>query len=320
MARGKSTASPPTSSQIKPPSSSSLQRPPSSSTTPIISSNRPILTTSTSTSKLASKLSSKPLPQPNKSSNIAGSMKKTAPNKPSPSSSSPQTSTTKKKSLKFHELLKQADQVDSEKLKLQVKVRKEPREKQQSLRARRSPSTEAKTRDPKIATSNSRTTQTKRVEQSTAPAKLAGPSQRLASKLNYQPKPQSNPVKQKEGLAKPSAKLLEKRRAKQQYEQYSDGEDLSDFIVDDEEEELAPASGRRNNDDYDREEIWNIFNRGKRRYRDMEDDDLSDMEATGSQVFAEEQRSAARARREDEMEEEALRRHALEKKRRKTSR
>lgn len=115
-------------------------------------------------------------------------------------------------------------------------------------------------------------------------------------------------------LAQPSQKLAKKQRARQRLID-SEDEDLDDFIVDDEEEEEY-ASRKV---DYDREEIWRIINRGKRRYEHFDDDDLSDMEATGSQVFAEERKSAAQARREDEMEQETIQRHAEEKKRRRAA-
>lgn len=125
------------------------------------------------------------------------------------------------------------------------------------------------------------------------------------------------------------------------YEEYD--EDMDDFIVDDEEEGYIEvddydeedgadgyysnsrgrsrgSGGRRRSADpgYDRDEIWSMFNRGKRRVDYIEDeDDLSDMEATGADLFKEELRSSRVARQEDDAEERRLKKLAMEKAKRK---
>ncbi|KAK4050079.1 hypothetical protein OIV83_003650 [Microbotryomycetes sp. JL201] len=69
-----------------------------------------------------------------------------------------------------------------------------------------------------------------------------------------------------------------------------------------------------------RDEIWRLLGRDRSRdiQRDMfSDDDDSDMEATGADVYREEQRAARIARQEDRNEEELLRRRAEEKAKRK---
>jgi protein SPT2 len=128
-------------------------------------------------------------------------------------------------------------------------------------------------------------------------------------------------------------KLVDKRKRKAENTRRSyydeDDESLDDFIVDDDGDEEegdhygrgARSGGRRYKDEdegYDRDEIWQMFNRGKRRADFViEDEDDSDMEATGAELFREEQRSLRVAREEDEAEERELKRRAEEKKRRK---
>lgn len=124
-------------------------------------------------------------------------------------------------------------------------------------------------------------------------------------------------------FAKPSAKLQAKLDAKKKNKMalrereraaYEDQDEYeSDFVEDDEEydDQIEEDVG------YDRDEIWKMFSRGKSRrdYYD-EDDDLSDMEATGSEVMNEEMRSAKRAKLEEKAEQERERRRLEEKKKR----
>ncbi|ODQ82285.1 hypothetical protein BABINDRAFT_158910 [Babjeviella inositovora NRRL Y-12698] len=89
-----------------------------------------------------------------------------------------------------------------------------------------------------------------------------------------------------------------------------DSED--DFIVLDEDEGYAHLRDTG----YDRDEIWQIFNKGKKReYYD--DDSGDDMEATGAEVLMEESRSTRQAQEEDRREQDRERRLQDEKARRK---
>ncbi|AQZ12874.1 SPT2 (YER161C) [Zygosaccharomyces parabailii] len=94
--------------------------------------------------------------------------------------------------------------------------------------------------------------------------------------------------------------------------------DMDDFIEDDEAEEMS-ALGR--DPGYDRDEIWAMFNRGKRRsdYA-IDDDEEDDMEANEREIIEEEERARKMAKLEDKREEEWLRKHEEEKKRRKRTR
>lgn len=104
-------------------------------------------------------------------------------------------------------------------------------------------------------------------------------------------------------MRKPSAKLELKLKSRTQENEESD-DDLSSFIASDEEQ--VP------NSKYDRDEIWQMFNRKKRSYYERYDDDSDDMEATGAEIWEEEMRSKRNALDEDrrEMEEEQRRAEA----------
>lgn len=136
-------------------------------------------------------------------------------------------------------------------------------------------------------------------------------------------------------FAQPMKKLLDKRKKikdadygiemmDDEMDDFIVDDEEDNFIVDDEEEDRRSGyrGGRREDEyGYDRDEIWSMFNRGKRRSDYVDDyEDLSDMEATGADVLMEEQRSARRAREEDDEEERELKKHAMEKAKRKKSR
>ena len=118
-------------------------------------------------------------------------------------------------------------------------------------------------------------------------------------------------------VRKPSSALEQKlhsrkqtvRDSKNNYYDEEDDSDMDDFLDDDEEEE---DDGGVDNG-YDRDEIWAIFNRGRKRQQyAYDDDDSDDMEATGAEIFEEENRSKRRAELEDrrELEEEKRRAQA----------
>jgi protein SPT2 len=191
--------------------------------------------------------------------------------------------------LNFKDIMKQADNVNSEKLKLTVKVRKDqPPSKRTSREGTAKAITDSRSSSP-VTQKPSRPEVEKK---SQLPDKQAG-------KLKC-----SGPAP----FSKPMPSLLEKRRKKTAQRDEESDEDIDDFIVDDEEEE---EQLRSRDIGYDRDEIWGIFNRGKRRsHFEDQDDDLSDMEATGSQVLDEERRSAYHGKKEDEREEMELQRRA----------
>lgn len=113
----------------------------------------------------------------------------------------------------------------------------------------------------------------------------------------------------KSSIAQPGEKLrkkldsIKKKRQGEAYG-YEDEEDLDDFIEDDEEEE-----------GFNRDEIWAIFNKGKKRRNFENDYDSDDMEANEMEILEEEERATKMARLEDKQEEEWLKRHEQEKRR-----
>lgn len=80
---------------------------------------------------------------------------------------------------------------------------------------------------------------------------------------------------------------------------------MDDFIEDDEEEQ-----------GFNRDEIWAMFNKGKKR-RDFENDyESDDMEVNEMDIMEEEERATKMAKLEDKREEEWLKKHEQEKRRR----
>ena len=125
------------------------------------------------------------------------------------------------------------------------------------------------------------------------------------------------------GFAQPNRRLKEKLESRKQKSRYQDDydeedNDMDDFIEDDEDEGYHSKSKHSNGPGYDRDEIWAMFNRGKKRseydYDELEDDD---MEANEMEILEEEEMARKMARLEDKREEAWLKKHEEEKRRRK---
>ncbi|EJS43950.1 spt2p [Saccharomyces arboricola H-6] len=125
------------------------------------------------------------------------------------------------------------------------------------------------------------------------------------------------------GFAQPNRRLKEKLESRKQKSRYQDSyydedNDMDDFIEDDEDEIYHNKSKHNSDPGYDRDEIWAMFNRGKKRseydYDDLEDDN---MEANEMEILEEEETARKMARLEDKREEAWLKKHEEEKKRRK---
>ncbi|GEQ72460.1 hypothetical protein JCM33374_g6147 [Metschnikowia sp. JCM 33374] len=124
---------------------------------------------------------------------------------------------------------------------------------------------------------------------SRAPLPMRKPSSALAAKL-----------KQKPGAGSRNSRTKDVHQVDDDEDDESD--DMDSFIASEDEEELEAEP------EYDRDEIWSIFNRGKKRSHYAYDDyDSDDMEATGAEILEEESRSKRNALLEDkrEMEKEA---------------
>ncbi|CDK24170.1 unnamed protein product [Kuraishia capsulata CBS 1993] len=212
------------------------------------------------------------------------------------------------KKLKFNELMKKASKVDSQKLAMATpfkSVSPDPHDKKKER------TSTGFVNSPPISPLKSAMKPASRPPSKTAikpipkpvvqdqklqgPAPFARPSEQLSKKLQQK----------KKSSLHPSVPLKNSR-----YDDEDEDEDDDEFVVYDEEETYKEAGG------YDRDEIWSIFNRGRKRdYQDY-DDDSDDMEATGAEVLDEEERTTRAGRIEDEKERRLLEQHEAEKRRR----
>lgn len=222
---------------------------------------------------------------------------------------SPSPSKKPVKKMNFNDLMKKASKIDQSKLSVSIKPKaKSPdahptaRKYKPVSRASSAPiESNRKTPRPKenkpTASKLSFAHETKPFK-TTAPLPIRKPSSKLEEKLKHSGKKRSDNSR------------YENSRV---HGDYDEDEDSESFIVSDEDEieESAP--------DYDRDEIWAIFNKGKKRaYYDRYDDDSGDdMEATGAEIWEEEMKSKRRAELEDRRELEEQQRLAALKKARK---
>ncbi|RKP29651.1 SPT2-domain-containing protein [Metschnikowia bicuspidata] len=135
------------------------------------------------------------------------------------------------------------------------------------------------------------------------------------SSLSRAPLPIRKPSSQLEARLKKSGRIpsIVDKQGKSKtgwiHDDYGD-DDLDSFIASD--EEVQESAG------YDRDEIWSMFNRGRKyTYYNHADSDSDDMEATGTEIFAEEARSVQNAVEEDRREREEDERLAAAKRARK---
>ncbi|KAG7717698.1 hypothetical protein KL949_002972 [Ogataea haglerorum] len=138
--------------------------------------------------------------------------------------------------------------------------------------------------------------------------KFAQPSPALLEKLSKREKP--NAAKRDKQPLQRSARTdsygIEADSGAEDEDSFIEDDSLDDFVVDD------PRERRR---DYNSDEIWQLFNRGKK--RQYVDDDDDDMEATGADILEEEERALRQARLDDKREELLERRLKEEKLKRK---
>lgn len=223
----------------------------------------------------------------------AGGMGTVAPSKPA----------EKKLKMSFSELMKKASLIDQSKMSIAIKQKT------------KSPETVAPRRTPRPDDDvRRRNGDGARIGQSTRPFKSdRSRSSSARETLDTYGGGRANNRDQREPrpemraplpTRKPSEKLqaqLKSRPSARREEEESEDDDLDSFIASDEEEQQSYG-------DYDRDEIWSMFNKGRKRsyYTRYDDDDSDDMEATGAEIFEEEQMSKRRAMEEDvrEMKEE----------------
>lgn len=130
-----------------------------------------------------------------------------------------------------------------------------------------------------------------------APLPIRKPSSQLQAKLKQIGRIKSSDHGYKQVLRDKDGKQRHEYNNDDDEDEEEYDDDLDSFIASDEEiEELGP--------DYDRDEIWSMFNRGRKRtYYNHDDYDSDDMEATGAEILAEEARSKISAMEEDRREQ-----------------
>lgn len=204
----------------------------------------------------------------------------------------------KKAKVSFSQLMKKASLIDQSKMSIQFKAKTKSPEPRQE---RRKPAKEA------VARSSSDTQpRRKPLLANSAPQKAPAHDVPARPKI---PIPARRPNPQLESKLRQKKTQDPGSGGRGEQDEYDEDSDMSSFIASDEEEEDMPR-------DYDREEIWAMFNKGRRRNFDY-DDDSDDMEATGAEIFEEEARSKKRAMEEDRREMEEEQRRAELKRRRK---
>lgn len=195
----------------------------------------------------------------------------------------------KKPKMSFSELMKKASSIDQSKMSIELKAKTKTPEPRRKTPERRTP--------------EGRTPEGRALEKAARDVK-GGVSRRI-------PKPQhaSKPVAQENAarrplpMRQPSAKLqskLQQRTSRSRAtaaESEEDDSDMGSFIASDEEEQVSYGQ------DYDRDEIWSMFNRGRKRsHFEQYDSDSDDMEATGAEILEEEAFSKRLAAEDDRRE------------------
>lgn len=207
-----------------------------------------------------------------------------------PTVAPPPVSREKKPKVSFSQLMKKASLIDQSKLSIQLKNKTkspEPRPERRKVEAKARPAGHVN-RDKRPHTA---------------------PKEKPRAPPREPPSTARAPIPARRPNLKLEERLQQKKPVGQGHEDdEGDDSDLGSFIASDEEEDVPQ--------DYDRDEIWAMFNKGRTRQYNY-DSDSDDMEATGAEIFEEEARSKKRALEEDRREMEEEQRLAELKKRRK---
>lgn len=252
---------------------------------------------------------------PSKSTKPAGA---TTSNNGKPSTPVAPTTTSpgrpKPKKMNFNDLMKKASSIDQNKLSISYKAKSrspesdstksKPKAISASVKSGNLQKGTAKASDrPKShpQTPESRSSSpSSTLAQPKAPLPTRGPSEKLLQKLKGKTKNQAAGTK------------TSRRDHENEAEDYEEDDDDMDSFIASEDEEVYQQ------DDYDRDEIWALFNKGRKRsdFQQYDDYDSDDMEATGAEIFEEENKSKRRAEIEDRKElEEEMRRAELKRQR-----
>ncbi|CAI5758326.1 unnamed protein product [Candida verbasci] len=195
-----------------------------------------------------------------------------------------------KKKMSFNELMKKASTIDNSKLKVSIPHKSH------------TPEAKHKLTDKKPKSASPVKSTDKKAKSLSPTAKKDHPKPAIA-----QPLPIRQPGAKVQELLKKKKKLPHKGATS-----YDDEDEYDSFVEED--EEVFQEDG------YNKEEIWAIFNKGKKRTQFHDDYDSDDMEATGGDIFDEELKSRRIAQLEDQKEMENEKRLAELKRQRKKQR
>lgn len=217
----------------------------------------------------------------------------------------------KKPKMSFSELMKKASSIDQSKMSIDLKPKTKTPEPRRKTPDRRTPERKALDRgDPRDDGKNALLRGSAAVDRSSRPQKPLNPPKPARADTSAR-----GPLPMRQPSAKLQSQLLQRTGKGRSgvAETEEDDSDMGSFIASDEEEQVSYGQ------DYDRDEIWSMFNRGnKRSYYDRYDSDSDDMEATGAEIFEEEAISKRQAAEDDRRELlEEQRRAALKLARRK---
>lgn len=212
----------------------------------------------------------------------------------------PSSAEPKKPKMSFSELMKKASLIDQSKMSIEIKQktklpdpgRNPERRKERPAQSRPGQNRSGQNRLGLNRSGQSRPGSGGRGDLEADDNSKAGSSQVRA------PLPSRKPLeKLQQKLKRPDRQDTQGRQDRAGYNDESE-DDWSSFIASDEEEQVSHSQ------DYDRDEIWSMFNKGRKRlyYDRYDDEDSDDMEATGAEILEEEMRSKRRAVEEDKRE------------------
>lgn len=204
-----------------------------------------------------------------------------------------------KKKLSFKDVLKQASSIDKSKLEMNLRVSNQRHEK-----AHRKPSGG---NEPRSGSTKTEETHDSAWEGHSNPkqrSKLHSPRATTEAKVASKTAPGFTSAPFAQPFPELKARLEQKKRdrGKQKRSRFSAAheDDLDDFVVSEDDAETGRDPHDLGGD------IWSLYNRRPKGSYQDEYDSADEMEATGCDIFDEERRCAAQARREDVEEERKL--------------
>lgn len=204
------------------------------------------------------------------------------------------------KKLKFNDLMKKASKIDQSSLSIKLRQKTQsPDSLKTTSKSNIKPvhSSNLPQTSRSMSPPNSKSVDSRKITSNRQRDSISPQVNEPRSKAPIPIRKPSTTLQQKLKVKKPVSNSKSSRSYDNDQDSYESDEELDDFIVSDEEEVAEPVV------DYDRDEIWAMFNKGKKRSHFSYDDyDSDDMEATGAEILDEEYRSRRTAEIEDRRE------------------